>query len=48
MLIGAGVLSVFEGPHEAANCEKAISLFENGVAKTAAEERIITFIGRIS
>ena len=35
---GAGVLSALEGPHEQQTCEKAKSLFNDGVAEKAAQE----------
>jgi len=37
LLAGAGVLSALEGPHEQQTCEKAKSLFNDGVAEKAAQ-----------
>ena len=37
VLVGAAVLSTFEGPNEQANCEKAKEIFSDGIANTAAQ-----------
>ena len=40
LLAGAGVLSVLEGEHEQLVCQKALQLFEDGVADKAAQELV--------
>ena len=37
VLVGAAVLSTFEGPNEQANCERAKEIFSDGIANTAAQ-----------
>ena len=37
VLVGAAVLSTFEGPNEQANCERANEIFSDGIANTAAQ-----------
>ena len=37
VLVGAAVLSTFEGPNEQHNCERAKEIFSDGIANTAAQ-----------